>query len=284
MKDVTVIGVDLGGTKVQAGRVEGEKILEKSHINISADSENADKIVEEIFEAILRVMNNKVEAIGIGVPSLVDVEKGIVYNVENIPSWRKVHLKEKVEKRFGIPTYVNNDANCFALGEYRYGKGKGVKDMVGLTIGTGLGAGIIIRGKLYTGSNCGAGEVGSLLYKDSNLEDYASGQFFKLKYGTDGKTMYEKAKSGDAEAVKAFNELGKNIGVAIKSILYTYDPEAIILGGSISQAFDLFKDAMYEEIKDFPFPYVIEKLRLEVSENKENPILGAAALYFDSII
>ncbi len=279
-----VIGVDLGGTKVQVGKVENSKIVDKYQINISAQADNEDIIINEIFEAIEKVFDKSVSAIGIGVPSVVDTKRGIVYNVENIPSWKEVHLKEKTQKRFGVPVFVNNDANCFALGEFRYGKGKGVSHMVGLTIGTGLGSGIIINGKLYDGANCGAGEIGAVPYKDSNIEDYASGQFFKLKYGKDGKVMYEEALKGKKEALKAFEELGKNLGVAIKVILSLYDPEAIVLGGSISLAFELFKKSMYEEMKSFPFPFVIEKLKLEVSENREIPILGAAGLYFDNLI
>ncbi len=279
-----VIGVDLGGTKVQAGRVVNSKIEEKYQTSVSANAQDEEIIVKEMFETIEKVITKDVIAIGIGVPSLVDTEKGIVYNVENIPSWKEVHLKEKTEERFGIPVFINNDANCFALGEYYYGKGRGVKHMVGLTIGTGLGSGIIINRKLYEGANCGAGEIGTVPYKDSNIEDYTSGQFFKTKYGKDGKEIYEETLKGDKTALKAFEELGKNLGVAIKIILSLYDPEAIILGGSISSAFNFFKVSMFKELEDFLFPFVIKKLKLEVSENKENPILGAAALYYNNLV
>jgi len=279
-----VIGVDLGGTKVQAGRVVNSKIEEKYQTSVSANAQDEEIIVKEMFETIEKVITKDVIAIGIGVPSLVDTEKGIVYNVENIPSWKEVHLKEKTEERFGIPVFINNDANCFALGEYYYGKGRGVKHMVGLTIGTGLGSGIIINRKLYEGANCGAGEIGTVPYKDSNIEDYTSGQFFKIKYGKDGKEIYEETLKGDKTALKAFEELGKNLGVAIKIILSLYDPEAIILGGSISSAFNFFKVSMFKELEDFLFPFVIKKLKLEVSENKENPILGAAALYYNNLV
>ncbi len=283
MKNV-VIGVDLGGTKVQAGRVVNNRIEEKYQTSVSADAQDEEIIIKEMFKTIEKVITKDVIAIGIGVPSLVNTEKGIVYRVENIPSWKEVHLKKKTEEHFGIPVFINNDANCFALGEYHYGKGKGFKNMVGLTIGTGLGSGIIINGKLYEGANCGAGEIGSVPYKDSNIEDYSSGQFFKIKYGKDGKELYEEALKGDKKALKAFEEFGENLGVAIKVILSLYDPEAIILGGSISSAFNLFKVSMFKELDGFPFPFVIKKLKLDVSENKENPILGAAALYYNNLI
>ena len=125
-------------------------------------------------------MSDHIKAIGIGVPSVVDTHTGIVYDVQNIPSWKEVAIAQKMQELYKLPVLVNNDANCFALGEYHFGKGKGTKSMVGVTIGTGIGAGIIINGKLYCGPNCGAGEFGMIGYLDKVVEYYASGQFFKL--------------------------------------------------------------------------------------------------------
>src|SRR6202000_2139089 len=125
---------------------------------------HSDGTVEEVLDDITGVIDKLLEkdkdisAIGIGVPSVVDVEEGIVYDVQYIPSWKEVPLKKFLEARYKKPVFVNNDANCFAVGEYHFGKGKGVSCMVGLTIGTGLGGGIIINNKLFAGYNCGAGE------------------------------------------------------------------------------------------------------------------------------
>src|SRR5690606_24955530 len=119
------------------------------------------------------------------VPSVVDVDKGIVYDVQNIPSWKEVPLKAIMEERYGVPVQVNNDANCFALGEKYFGQGRDSKAFIGLTLGTGLGAGIILNDKLYAGPNCGAGEFGMVPYLDYHYEYYASGQFFTLLHHTD---------------------------------------------------------------------------------------------------
>jgi glucokinase len=228
------------------------------------------------------LIDDEVKAIGIGVPSVVDVKLGIVYDVIHIPSWKEVHLKELLENRYHIPVFVNNDANCFALGEHYFGKGKGVDDMIGLTIGTGLGAGVIINNHLYAGKNCGAGEFGMVDYLDNNYEFYASGSFFQNVYGLSGEEVFKKAKSGDKEALKLYEELGTHLGNAIKMILYTYDTGLIILGGSVQLAFDFFEKAMWERIRTFGFPKSIEGLQVKTSALQNSGILGAAALYYDA--
>src|SRR5262249_7677354 len=158
---------------------------------------NDEVVLQEIIGGIQAVFDTEVAAIGIGVPSVVDVEKGIVYAVQNIPSWKEVHLKERIEKQFHVPVHVNNDANCFALGECHFGKGRNFRDIVGMVLGTGLGAGIIIDRRLYNGTNCGAGEIGTIPYKGEMIESYASGQFFTRMLGTRGEIVFERANAAD---------------------------------------------------------------------------------------
>jgi glucokinase len=112
------------------------------------------------------------------VPSIVNRKEGIVYDVQNIRAPQEVYLKEILEKEIKVPVYLDNDANCFALGEYRFGAGQGSKHLVGLTIGTGMGAGIINDGFLLKDANGGAGEFGIIPYLDAGYESYCSGQFF----------------------------------------------------------------------------------------------------------
>jgi glucokinase len=223
-----------------------------------------------------------VAGIGIGVPSVVDVAAGIVYDVQYIPSWVEVPLKQLLEVRYGKPVFVNNDANCFALGELYFGKGRGAGSMIGLTLGTGLGGGVIIHNKLFAGYNCGAGEIGLLPYKDNVLEYYCSGSFFKNVYGLDGVQVFEAALSGDVRALELYAELGVHVGQGIKAVIYTYDPEVIVLGGSVSQAYDLFSETMWKEIRTLVYAKTLERIRVEVSELANSGILGAAALYYDA--
>jgi glucokinase len=215
------------------------------------------------------------------VPSVVDVKQGIVYDVQYIPSWKEVHLKKIIEDRYRVPVIVNNDANCFAIGEFYFGKGAGHENMIGLTIGTGLGAGIIINHRLYAGPNCGAGEFGMVEYRDHCYEYYASGQFFQNEHNISGEEVFQNAKSGDKAARRLYGEMGIHLGNAVKLIMYTYDPSLIILGGSVRFAYPYFSETMWERIQTFAYPKSIEGLRIELSELENSGILGAAGLYYD---
>ena len=280
MLDKTIIGVDMGGTNIDVGRVEKNQIDKFKSFDVSAQG-TKEKILDEVINAIYSVFDEHVAGIGIGVPSLVDVNKGIVYNVQNIPSWDEVYLKDILEEQFGIPVYVNNDANCFTVGEKYFGTGKRFSNIVGITLGTGLGAGIIINNRLYSGVNCGAGEFGSISYKDKIFEYYCSGQFFENVHGTKGHILFEKAKNNNSNALEIFGEFGYHLGKAIQTILFSVDPEAIILGGSVSRSYPYFSDAMWESVNLFPYKHSLKNLVIEVTSQPHISILGAAALYYE---
>lgn len=282
MTDKKVIGIDLGATNIRGAVVSGYALSEIVSARIHREGSMED-VLDDIHQVVDALMTGEIAAIGIGVPSVVDVNEGIVYDVQYIPSWKEVPLKKLLEARYGKPVLVNNDANCFALGEYYFGKERKAASMVGLTIGTGLGGGIIINHKLFAGYNCGAGEFGLLPYKDNILEYYCSGSFFRNVHGLDGLRVFEDAKAGDALALDLYGELGTHIGQAIKAVIYTYDPELIVLGGSVSQAFDLFEGSMWKEIKTLAYGQTAERIRIAVSELTNSGILGAAALYYNAL-
>jgi len=282
MDSPILIGVDLGGSHMRAGRVEAGVVT--AHTTRATPSKaSAEIVLEELCVAIAEVLSPGTAAIGIGVPSVVDVERGIVYTVENIPSWQEVHLKELLEKRFGIPVYVNNDANCFAVGEFHFGQGQGFRHMVGMTLGTGLGAGVILNGHLYSGANCGAGELGSIPYRDQTFEYYASGQVFPREHGVNGAIIHARALQGDAEALKILSDFGEDFGRVIMTTLYAFDPEIIVLGGSVSKAFPFFEKSMRKVLMDFAYQRALQRLLVRVSEEPQIAILGAAALGLDAL-
>ena len=282
MKNQEIVGVDIGGTKIHAARIKGNNIEQSSRTLVSSKgSEN--QVIQEVIATIEKVFNSSISGIGIGVPSIVDTEKGIVYDVQNIPSWKEVHLKKNLEDHFKVPVYINNDANCFAIGEKYFGKGKDYKNLIGLIVGTGMAGGIIIQNQLYNGNNCGAGEFGMMPYLDHNYEYYCSGQFFSNQYGTTGEKLYEEAMKGERKALKIFNEFGFHFGNAIIAILYALDPEVIILGGSVSKAYAFYKAALWEKLQDFSYSPTVDRLTIEISENPNIHILGAAALYHNAL-
>jgi glucokinase len=281
MSDTQVIGIDLGATNIRGAVVTGDSLSDIISVRIHSDG-TVEEVLGDIYHVIDSLIDPGIAAIGIGVPSVVDVVQGIVYDVQYIPSWVEVPLKKLLEARYHKPVFVNNDANCFALGEYYFGKGKGTSSMIGLPIGTGLGCGIIIHDKLFAGHNCGAGEIGLLPYRDNILEYFCSGSFFKNVYNLDGVQVFEAALQGDARSLQLYAELGTHIGQAVKTVLYAYDPQLIVLGGSVSKAYELFKATMWTEIRTLAYAKTVERIQIELSNLKNSGILGAAALYYDA--
>jgi glucokinase len=271
------IGVDLGGTNMRAGIESGGKIFSHRKELVRADR-SFDETLTQFIEFIRPLVTSDIKGIGVGVPSVVDVENGIVYNVVNIPSWERVPLREILENEFKIPVSINNDVNCFALGEHQFGLARGMKHVVGVSAGTGLGAGIIINNQLFNGNNCGAGEIGLLPYMDHNIEYYASGNLFRVFFNTTAEMAHQRALQGDSEAIRYWNEFGVHLGEALKCVVFTYDPEAIVLGGSLSKAYDFFKESMTATLRLFPYPESIKQLKIFRSQNENIVLLGAAEM------
>lgn len=276
MNSEKIIGIDIGGTKIHVGVVKDGEIIEEAKFPTSAQAPQ-EQVIQEIIDAITPFIDTDVVGIGIGVPGLIDPEKGIVYDVVNIPSWKKVPLKDSLESHFQIPVVVTNDANTFALGEKIYGKARKYKNLVGITLGTGLGAGIIINNSLHAGAYSCAGELGGMSYLDETVEDYCSGKFFK-KFGMEGKELLELAEAGDEKALEIFRQFGYHLGKTIKQLMFTLSPEAIFLGGSVSNCYPFFKDAMQEQVDTFPYKLVKQQLVIETSSLPNAAIYGAAAL------
>lgn len=280
MLDKTIVGIDLGGTKIQAGRIKQNKIEQEYYQRVSA-SEEKEIVMLEVIKAIEKVFIPDVKSIGVGVPGIVNVERGIVHYVVNIPSWRDVFLKDRLEAHFDCPVYVNNDANCFTIGEKYFGKARGYNNIVGVTLGTGLGAGIIINNHLYPGKNCGAGEFGKIPYIDHNYEYYCSGQFFKEVHHKNGYDLHILAENGDSDALEIYRQFGYHVGQVISTILFATDPEIIVLGGAVSRSYPYFKDEMWKVLNTFPFKPVREHLTIEITDSPKIAVLGAGALYYD---
>ena len=274
------MGIDLGGTQVRAGLVRNGELLKKASARIAGlTAEGA--VLDRINSLIEELGTAGVSGIGIGVPSIVDVRRGIVYDTVNIPSWKEVHLKDILEEKYSIPAWVNNDANCFALGEQRYGAGAGCSNLAGVTIGTGLGTGLVLDGKLFNGTHCGAGEIGNITYKDATIETYASGSFFMKETGQSGESLLQRAGEGDEEAKALFHVYGNHVGQALLMILYAYDPEMIVLGGSVIQSYSFFEKGMRESLSACVFPHSLHTLRIECSQTKDIAIIGASCLAGD---
>ncbi|KAF5064275.1 Beta-glucoside kinase [anaerobic digester metagenome] len=276
-----MLGFDIGGTNLRAGVIENGSFLSIYHEPIK-DQFDEQETINQVIKLISMAMLPGIVSIGVGVPSVVDLKTGVVYDTVNIPSWKEVPLKDILEKKFGIPVLINNDANCFVLGEKYFGSGKNVGNLTGLILGTGVGAGLIMNNKLVPGYNCGAGEFGMVSYLEHDYEYYCGGGNFEVLYGNSAAEISRLADAGNPEALRIWNTYGKHLAELIKLVLYTADPQSIVLGGSLSQAYPFFKESMLQSLQTFAFRNTLKNLSIHVSELEYAGVLGAACLYNDS--
>jgi len=271
------IGVDLGGTSIVAARFSESEILDRHEV-ATGPKRPAEQIMGSLYKAIEHVLTEEVAGIGIGLPGYMNIETGKIISINNIPSFNGFAVKPGVEKRFSLPVFQNNDANCFAMGEAYFGAGKQFDNMVGITLGTGLGGGIIIDRKIHTGLIGGAGELGCIPFRDGIVEDYCSNALFVNKYHKEGLELYNQAKSGNREALAAFNELGRNIGELINLTIYILAPQAIIIGGSVARAWEFLEGPIREELNRFHVEQISRQIRLLPAQLENAGLYGAAAL------
>jgi len=240
------IGIDIGGTNTIGVLMENKKIIR--HIKKkTAQSEFSDFIIDFIQKL---KANEKIESIGLGIPGVLNEEKTLIIVSPNLRSVENINFKELFEQKFKSEVLLENDANCFTWGEYLLGAGKSFNSIVGLTLGSGLGSGVIINKKLFNGSHGAAPEFGHHIIKANGAkchcgnrgcwEQYASSQFFFRQTGMSPKTIYEKASGGDSKALKALKYFGYWLGIGMANVVNILDPEAIIIGGNIANAWDYF--------------------------------------------
>ena len=277
MNSSKYLGVDIGGTKVHLGVVQHGRVVQETRFETPVDAPR-EEILAELTRQLAPLVTDDVAGIGIGVPGLVDEVNGVVHNVQNIPSWRQVHLREHLAGHFDQPVYMTNDANAFAIGEKMYGQGQPFANLVGLVMGTGLGGGVVINHQVHGGTLSSAGEFGMIPYLGKTLEDYCSGKFFVQRTGRPGTEWHARARRGEAEAKAVYAEFGWHLGQALHIILYALAPEAIILGGSVSKGYEYFQEGLRQGLATFPFKQVTERLVVAPSALGNAAVLGAAAL------
>jgi glucokinase len=277
MSNKKYIGVDIGGTSIAAARISEDELIEKYEVPTGANRP-ADQILESLYSAISPVLTDEVIGIGIGMPGFMDTESGEILAINNIPSLCGVSVKKAVQQRFGLPTFQNNDANCFALGEAYFGAGKGFKTMVGITMGTGLGSGIIIDRKIHSGLAGGAGEVGCVPIQGGIGDDFCSNALFVNTYHKDGIDLFNEAKAGNEDSRKAFDHLAQNLGEIIRLLMYILAPEAFVIGGSVAKSWEFLEEPLRKEIQKFRVDLVSNQVKLLPAQLDNTGLYGAAAL------
>lgn len=275
-----VIGVDIGGTCTKVALLDlGGRILYKA--DFSTKSCKAGDLLDAVASKVLDVLKEKgiqkkdVLGLGAGLPGLVDFKKGLVFCLTNIPHWKNVQLKGILERKLRLPVFVDNDVKVMAAAEMKYGAGKGHKNAVCITLGTGVGGAIIIDGALYRGSKLVAGEIGHVPLNEFGprcncgssgcLEAYVGREYFLNKarkkledapesiamklaggnlFSLTPELLQKAAKKGDKIAREAWSEMGIHIGNALAGIINLLNPEVIIIGGGMAEAGDVLFDSI----------------------------------------
>ena len=283
-----VVGVDLGGTNIKVALVTKKgRIIRKCETPTEA-RKGTKAVINNIISAINEVKSGKILGIGIGSPGPMDYKKGIIANPVNLP-FRNVPLKKIMQKNFSLPVFLDNDANCFALGEAIFGAGKKYQNVVSITLGTGVGGGVIIDKKIYHGRG-NAAELGHMTIKfdglkarshnHGDIEEYVSARgISRIFGGSNPYSISRLALAGNKKAIKAFEEMGYYLGIELANIIYAFDPDIIVVGGKISNSWKFFSKAMHKTVKE---RYFATPCKIVKSNLKDAGILGATSLVLES--
>lgn len=239
-----ILGIDVGASKIYYVVLDGENRLLEGEFKIKEQTREAFLDLCRSISEQIKAKGLVIERAGVGIPGTL--KDGIATNVANFPTLEGLDISSELQKIFAVPIKVVNDAKAFTFAEATLGAGRGFKNLVGLTLGSGLGGGIMINGEIYRGRG-NAGEIGHLAWFDGSqeVEDYVSAKFFK----EDVEQVRKEAENGDLSAQDAFRELGKNLGVVMANLVNLLDSEAIILGGGITGAYNLFIDPAKERAR-----------------------------------
>ena len=299
---VEVIGVDLGGTAIKMGRFLKDGTCLEAISIATPQPANPKPVVEAIASGVKQLVSNHTcnampsagVAIGLGMPGPTDNARRIARKSINLPGWDDVPVADWLEAQTGLPTILENDANCAAVGEAWLGAGRKFKDFILLTLGTGVGGGIFLNGKLFTGRCGAAGELGLITLNPDglpcrsgnrgSLEQYASIGSIYRRTGKNPAEMGRLALAGDSAALEFWQSYGRLLGAGLASLIYVLTPEAIIIGGGISASSQFFLPSTLEEIeKRVVSPSRINLKLLTAELGNRAGMLGAAKLVWNEI-
>ena len=308
MEKKYVVGVDLGGTKIYTALVDLEGNV-KNEIIVKTEAEQGDvAVLNKILNTIDTVLEDidikEVLAIGVGSPGPLDIKNGVIVYTPNLP-FKNFNIVKPIKEKYNLPTYLDNDANVATLGEFMFGTGKGIENMVFVTVSTGIGGGAIINGKLFRGSTGNALEVGHMTImkngprcgcgNDGCAESLGSGTAIgrsakeavksnaitTLKDYSDvtAKEVFDEAKKGDRVANEILTNALSYLGITIANIANTFDPDMIVIGGGVVNGGDIVLETIKKEVKNRCLRSIscnckIEKAMLDGKAG----MLGAAAL------
>jgi glucokinase len=315
VSDEIAIGADLGGTKMLVGAVNGE-----GEVLSQATQPTHDRTVDEILATLEAELRKALAAtpgaagVGLGIPATIDRDRGVAISAVNLPLI-DVPVRDVIGERVGVPTFVDNDANCAALAEHRFGAGRGSENVVLLTIGTGIGGGLVLGGQPYRGSSGAAAELGHIVIDENGprcqgncpnhgcVESLASGtalgreghaaaerhpesalgRLLAAGEEIDGRVVTDAALEGDEAAVETVALIGRRIGVALSSLANIFEPDLFVLGGGVMRAGDLLLEPARQELRVRALPPQNETLVVAAQLGPEAGMIGAARMALEEV-
>jgi glucokinase len=309
VSDAETIGVDLGGTKAQVGVLAGVETLWESRE--ASYGQTQDELVELLVREVVAARDARPNAVavGLGIPATLNYERGEAIAAVNLPIV-DLPIRDLVSERVGLPVFVDNDGNVAALAEYQYGAARGMPTMVMLTIGTGIGGGLILGGEIFRGSTGAGAELGhAVIQADGppcqgncpnhgcvealasgtalgreghaaaeSAPDSALGKLLAAGETVDGTAVTVAALDGDETAIGVFDLIGSRLGVACASFANIFQPDAIVVGGGVIKAGDLLLDPARKEVRERALRPMNETPILEATLGNDAGMIGAAAL------
>ena len=315
--DNLICAVDLGGTNLRAANIDaGGRIHQRVKVS-TPETNNPEEIVAAIAAVVRECESSclksgaRIQAVSVVVPGSVEVETGLVFNAPNISSLQGFQLLPALQDELGRPVLIENDANAAALGEQWQGAARGCQTIICLTLGTGVGGGIVLNGRLWRGADGTAGEIGHSSVEPSGvvckcgntgcLEVYASGRAI-VRLTLERRAQHPEsslhdvpvieltaervhgaATSGDQLALDVFRGVGIHLGIVMASLVNIFNPEMIVVGGGVSAAWDLFGEHVRTEVLKRAFPVPAQRCRIMRAECGDDAgLLGAARLVLES--
>lgn len=293
-----MIGVDVGGTKVLSGLVERDGSV-VTHREYPTPLESEEALLDGLEAAVRELLDDRVAAVCFGVPSRIDQRAGIAIGSVNIPLV-DVPLRDMMRERLGLPVEIENDANAAAIAEWKIGAGRGASDMIMLTLGTGVGGGLILGGRPYRGSIGAGAELGHIVIVHDgvlcscggrgHLESYVSGtgaeRVAKEAFGpaVDAHRLVRLAREGDPKAVELLTEIGRKLGSGLGSLVNTFDPELVVIGGGFAEAGDLILEPAHEVLQREALKPMRDSVRIVRAElGTSAGLVGAGLAAFEAL-
>lgn len=307
----TALGVDFGGTSVKAAVIRGDEVIGEMERIHTQEFTNPDDLIDAIVDKIgdIKKRHPEIEAVGVGVPGAIDFKRGMTYNLTNVPGWKSVPLRDILSERTGIPTMLENDANCMAFAEWKYGAGQGFDNVVCVTLGTGVGGGLILNGKMHRGNQSAAGEIGQMSvdlhgvdgpYGNSGaLERYIGNRQIgelarQMYFDSNGTKLSEedatpealaaRANQGDEIARKVWVRVAEYLGNVLSSIVYLLNPDAIVIGGGVAYAGKLIFEPLSKNLASSLSTEFFETLKVVPAKfGNTAGVIGCSAMALEEL-